>query len=167
MALPFYSLSLSLGASKVLWGRSYQKFPKLVVGSSFLGDPSRRPIFNFSICAAEASTGGLFSGSNSQHSKCHRGSLGFSSLLLSLRFFQRGRVRSSLLRSLALMVWLFICCVTLDKLHNLPEPELAGCKMESIKIYQVVGREQACGHWGKEKLGQIERVAWKHVYYHI
>ena len=148
MALPFYSLSPSLGASKVLWGGSYQKFPKLVVGSPPLGDRSRRPAFRFSMCAAEAGAGGPFSGSNSWHSKCRRGSLGFSPLLLSLRFFQRGRVRPSLLRSLALMVWLFICCVTLDKLHNLPEPELAGCKMESIKIYQVVGREQACGHSG-------------------
>ena len=55
---------------------------------------------------------------------------------------------SSLLRSLALMVWLFTCCVTLDKLHNLPEPEPAGCKMESIIMYQAVGREQTCAHSG-------------------
>ena len=59
---------------------------------------------------------------------------------------------SALLRSLALMVWLFICCVTLDKLHNLPEPELAGCKMESIIIYQAVGREQTCAHSGLQGL---------------
>ena len=70
---------------------------------------------------------------------------------------------SSLLRSLALMVWLFTCCVTLDKLHNLPEPEPVGCKMESI-IWQ---RTDLCAQWGNGKLGQIERVAWKHIHYHI
>lgn len=47
---------------------------------------------------------------------------------------------SSLLRSLALMVWLLICCVSLDKLLHLSELGLAGCKIESIIIYRVAVR---------------------------
>ena len=39
--LPFHSFSPSLGASRVLWIRSSQKFPKLVVGCPFIGDPVR------------------------------------------------------------------------------------------------------------------------------
>ena len=28
-------------------------------------------------------------------------------------------------------------------------------------------KEQTFGHGGKERVGQTERVAWKHIYYHI
>ena len=25
-------------------------------------------------------------------------------------------------------------------------------------------RRKICGHWGKERVGRIERVEWKHIY---
>lgn len=39
-----------------------------------------------------------------------------------------------------LVAWPFICCVTLNKLLNLSELQLASCKMESIVVYRVVVR---------------------------
>lgn len=45
----------------------------------------------------------------------------------------------SLLRALALIAWL-ICCVTLNKLLNLSELELANYKVENIITERIVVR---------------------------